>query len=51
MKTDDNIIFWIVGAAMYVWGMIVFAIHLMQSLWLISFQSRRMIEDAVELFF
>ena len=50
MKTDNNILFWIAGAAMYAWGMVVFVNYLLQSFWLISFQGNRVIEEGLELF-
>lgn len=50
MKTENNILFWIAGVAMYTWSMFVFANYLLQSFWLISFQSSRVIEEGVELF-
>jgi hypothetical protein len=51
MKNENEIFLWIFGAALYVWGMVVFASYLMQSLWLISFQSSRVIQDVADLFF
>jgi len=50
MKSEEKIIFWIAGAAMSVWGMVVFANYLLRSVWLISFRNGREIEEGLELF-
>ena len=51
MTNDKETVFWVVGGVMYVLGMIIFANHLMQTVWLFSFQGNRMIEQAAELLF
>lgn len=50
MKTEEKMVYWIAGTAAYVWGMAVFANYLLQSIWLTSLQSVRVIEEGVELF-
>ena len=51
MKSDENFLVGIIGAAAYIWGMILLASYLLQSCRLTSSQSSGAIEEGVALLF